>query len=50
VFGDILVLSGLRLIEVPDWALVLGIVASLAGFALWFFSRRLGRRSVAELS
>ena len=50
VFGDILVLSGLRLIEVPDWVLVIGIVASLAGFGLWFVSRRLGRRSVAELS
>ena len=49
-FGDILLLSGLRLIEVPDWALIVGIVASLAGFALWYFSRRLGRRSVAELS
>jgi uncharacterized protein len=49
-FGDILLLSGLKLIEVPDWALVLGLIASLAGFALWLFSRRLGRRSVAELS
>ena len=49
-FGDILVLSGLKLIEVPDWALVVGLIVSLAGFALWFLSRRLGRRSVAELS
>jgi len=30
-FGDILLLSGLRLIEVPDWTLVVGLVAGLAG-------------------
>jgi uncharacterized protein len=49
-FGDILVLSGLKLLDAPDWVLIVGIVLSLCGFTLWFVSRRLARRTAAELS
>jgi predicted PurR-regulated permease PerM len=49
-FGAILVLSGLKLIEVPGWALAAAALAAVTAFVLWFVADRLQRRGVAELS
>jgi uncharacterized protein len=49
-FGAILVLSGLKLVEAPNWLLAAAALATAATFVSWFFARRLARRSVAELS
>jgi len=49
-FGAILVLSGLKLIEVPGWALAAAALAAVTAFVLWFVADHLQRRGVAELS
>jgi uncharacterized membrane protein YfcA len=49
-FGAILVLSGLKLVEAPNWLIAAAALATVATFVSWFLTRRLARRSVAELS
>lgn len=49
-FGVILVLSGLKLVDVPDWLLASAAIASVLAFASVLLARRFQRRSAAELS